>query len=345
MSDYPTRPKFWAMKVIRTLQKTGAANHIGRDAAWLVTTIATLEDVKRYSGPVAFWNSHLMDVTGFSSKGTFVKARAAAVESGWLIYFEGRKGRAARYWTEIPENALPFLGADVLDDAGPDSDQKEKCRPFSGPDLDQQQDSIQTGKRTASGPHSFLCPTPVPDGEGAAFPRVSAKVGSDEDIATAKWMFDIVLKLQPDHKVPDFNKWANIIRLMRERDGRQDAEIRELFKAADDDEFWQKNIRCPATLRKQWDKLDLRFRKRKPHNGACTETEFSKVRNIVKRIWSPDLKNAREVEAAIGDGELFAASRQTGLTAIADAHDRDRDIERTFSVHLENIRSAGRGKT
>jgi len=152
------------MKVIRCLQKTGAANHIGRDAAWLITTIASLEDTKRYSGPVAFWNPHLMDVTGFSSKGTFVKARARAVESGWLFYFEGRKGHAATYWTDIPENVMQFLGADVLDDAGPNPDQQPDGIFLSGPNPDQQPDGNRSSNRTETGPHSYLCPLPESGG-------------------------------------------------------------------------------------------------------------------------------------------------------------------------------------
>jgi hypothetical protein len=166
-ATYPQRPKFWAMTVIRTLQKTGAANHIGRDAAWLITTIATMEDVKRYTGPVAFWNSHLMDVTGFGHKKTFLKARAAAVEFGWLIYTEGRKGKAATYWTAIPDSAIQFLGTSVLDEnAGPDADHKTQCRSESGPPS-----GPESGPE--SGPHSY--PSPIPEEEGgAALPATSA---------------------------------------------------------------------------------------------------------------------------------------------------------------------------
>jgi hypothetical protein len=152
---YPQRPAFWAMKVIRCLQKTGAANRIGRDAAWLVTTIAALEDTKRYSGPVSFWNSHLMDVTGFGHKGTFLKARTAAVDSGWLVYAEGKKGQAATYWTAIPDDAQPFVGADVLEDSGPIPDQQTECRSGSGPTS-----GPESGPE--SGPHSYLYPSPIP---------------------------------------------------------------------------------------------------------------------------------------------------------------------------------------
>jgi len=336
---YPKRPPFFAMKVIRCLQKTGAANHIGRDAAWLITTIASLEDTKRYSGPVAFWNEHLMDVTGFSSKGTFVKARARAIESRWLIHIEGRKGIAAVYWTDIPGSAKQFLGSDVLEITGPDSDQQTICRPVTGPNPDRQPDGKRTGNRTESGPHSYLCPSPIPE-EGATLPKVSSK-SSPEDEATARWMFDIVLQLQPEHKLPNFEEWAKDIRLMRERDGRTDADIRALFSAADADEFWQTNIRCPVKLRKQWDKLELKFRKSKA-SGKEKSTDFEAVRANVNRSWSPDLKNHRDVETAVGNADLYQAAKLTGLSIIADCRDEDREVQSAFAGHLDSIRSGRR---
>jgi hypothetical protein len=177
----------------------------------------------------------------------------------------------------------------------------------------------------------------------AAFSRVSAKVHSVEDIATAQWMFDIVLKLQPEHKVPDLNKWANTVRLMRETDGRNDTEIRQLFLAADGDDFWQRNIRSPDKLRKQWDTLDLRFRKTKTQNGARADPRFVKVRSIIKRVWSPDLRNHSDAENAIGDADLFRAAMLTGLSAIADSDERDQFTPQTFTQHLESIFAQRKG--
>ena len=330
---YPSRPAYFAMKVIRTLQKTGAANHIGRDAAWLITTIAALEDTKRYSGPVAFWNSHLMDVTGFGHKGTFLKARAAAVESGWLRYFEGRKGQAATYWTMIPDSAVQFFGADVLDNAGPDSDQQTKCRSESGP-----QSGPQSGPASgpASGPHSYLCPLPLPE-EVAALPTMSSK-SNPEDEATARWMFDIVLQLQPEHKRPNFAAWAKDIRLMRERDGRTDVKIRALFTAADGHVFWQKNVRSPATLRGKWDRLELDCLLNTSSNISA---DFETVRATIKRVWSPDIKNHHDVETAINNADLFQSAKRTGLSVIADCSDGDHKVQSAFAGHLKSIR-AGR---
>lgn len=200
LADYPadrrnrSRDKkgIWALQVIRCLQKTGAANHIGRDAAWLITTIAATEDVNHYRGPVGFWNPQLMNATGFASKQSFLNARTKAVEAGWLVHIEGRKGLSAKYWTMIPDDAVQFIGADVVDGiAGPDSDQQFEN---AGPDSDHKPDRENkcwsgsgpvTGPQTGpvTGPHSTLPLTHTQDTEGASLPgKSSAK--SDAKLTT-----------------------------------------------------------------------------------------------------------------------------------------------------------------
>ncbi len=80
----------------------------------------------------------------------------------------------------------------------------------------------------------------------------------EADLATATWILDRLRIANPGHKQPNLKAWANTIRLIREQDKRTDAEIRELFQWAHEDEFWGANILCPKTLRKQWDKLAMR---------------------------------------------------------------------------------------
>ena len=98
---------------------------------------------------------------------------------------------------------------------------------------------------------------------------------SDEDMATAKFIFSKIQQINPDHKPPNFTTWANDIRLMRERDGRPDAEIRDLFAWTNADEFWQSNILSPAKLRKQWDTLTI---KRKNEFGSNRHNKRNALR-------------------------------------------------------------------
>ena len=81
-----------------------------------------------------------------------------------------------------------------------------------------------------------------------------------EDIATAKFIWDVLLKMQPGRKEPNLQKWADHVRLMRQQDGREDAQIRKLFTAANADDFWRPNILSPAKLREKFDDLALRFK-------------------------------------------------------------------------------------
>ncbi|MEJ7593024.1 MAG: hypothetical protein WKF77_15870 [Planctomycetaceae bacterium] len=285
------------MKVIRCLQKTGAANHIGRDAAWLITTIASLEDTKRYSGPVAFWNPHLMDVTGFSSKGTFVKARARAVESGWLVYREGRKGHAATYWTNIPDNVMQFLGSDVLD--------------IAGPNPDQQSDGNRTGKRTATGPHSYLCP--LPESGGASLPRTPkekfAKPTADEVRAYAIERGQTNFDAEKFIDYYESNGWRVGKSCMKD---------------------WKATVR-------NW----IRTGGTRPAAGASDDGDAAgeRVHKICKRVWSPDAKNRDEVKAAIGDDIAFAAAAKIGFSKMADDWKHDRIVRDAFHRHLSEQRA------
>ena len=88
---------------------------------------------------------------------------------------------------------------------------------------------------------------------------------TEMDLAMAKEMFARIQKLNPNHKQPNFEAWANDIRLLGERDGKSHPEIIELFEWANQDRFWQANILSPRKLREKWDVLVLqRNRQAKP---------------------------------------------------------------------------------
>ncbi|MCA9171946.1 MAG: hypothetical protein KDB23_29970 [Planctomycetales bacterium] len=75
------------------------------------------------------------------------------------------------------------------------------------------------------------------------------------DSEIAKEIFAGVQRLNPEAKDPNFDTWANAVRLMRETDGRTPERIRAVFAWANRDSFWQKNILSPTKLRKQFDDL------------------------------------------------------------------------------------------
>lgn len=99
-------------------------------------------------------------------------------------------------------------------------------------------------------------------------PRQAAKkhAFSASDMAVAKWMWALILKLQPSRKPPSFESWANEIRLMVEMDGRTHDDIERLFALVQADDFWRTNVLSPSKLRDKWDDLSLQL-PRKPAHG------------------------------------------------------------------------------
>ena len=84
---------------------------------------------------------------------------------------------------------------------------------------------------------------------------------SDEDFENARWLYGCQLGANPEAKPPNFTKWADDVRLMREIDGRTHKEIASLFRFAKNDAFWSPNIQSPGKLREKWDQLtELRAR-------------------------------------------------------------------------------------
>lgn len=117
VQGYPQRPKFWANRVIRKMNKSCAANEIGPEGFTLVSTIAMTEDAKRYLAAVTFFNGQLMPITGLRSESRLDRTRKRCIETGWLHYEPGTKSTPGRYWTLIPEHAEPFSDAPIDDDA------------------------------------------------------------------------------------------------------------------------------------------------------------------------------------------------------------------------------------
>jgi hypothetical protein len=90
----------------------------------------------------------------------------------------------------------------------------------------------------------------------------------ESDMATAQWMHQLNLELQPERKAPSFEKWAETIRLMRERDERTDTQIRALYQWCHDDDFWRVIVLSPSKLRQKYDDLELRRTNGNGSNGT-----------------------------------------------------------------------------
>jgi hypothetical protein len=79
------------------------------------------------------------------------------------------------------------------------------------------------------------------------------------DVRLARLMFEKIAEVAPKTKKPNFDKWANTIRLMRESDRNSPDDIERVFLWANSDDFWRANILCPDTLRKQFSRLHAKM--------------------------------------------------------------------------------------
>lgn len=105
------------------------------------------------------------------------------------------------------------------------------------------------------------CIPPDADASGETKDRRSKPRGNDEDYECSRWLFGLILNVNQTAKTPNWETWANDVRLMREVDGRTHREMCELFKFAKADSFWSPNIQSPAKLREKWDVLtELRLK-------------------------------------------------------------------------------------
>lgn len=104
------------------------------------------------------------------------------------------------------------------------------------------------------------CPAQEPDAphciDSVEIPKKPKRRSStEEDMTAARWMFGLVKTVNATAKDPNFDVWADEVRLMREIDGRTHAEICAQFQWAKRDSFWCANVQSPAKLREKWDQL------------------------------------------------------------------------------------------
>jgi hypothetical protein len=87
--------------------------------------------------------------------------------------------------------------------------------------------------------------------------RREKRRATEADEKCARWCFGLILDNNPTAKAPNFQSWAEDVRLMRERDHRKLPDVCELFRWAQADDFWCGNILSPAKLREKWDQLTI----------------------------------------------------------------------------------------
>ncbi len=107
--------------------------------------------------------------------------------------------------------------------------------------------------------------------------------GTQADLDLAVWMWDQLAEQlgQDKPRAPNFSRWANTIRLMREQDGREHRHIRMLYDWCRQHEFWSANIQSPDKLRDKWPQLVLQrkteIRKNPGTSGMDRAAELRRI--------------------------------------------------------------------
>ena len=170
------------------------------------------------------------------------------VVSEWSTLPEsGKKNKVYLKEVNLPESgkkSLPKSGKGVYPNQANTKDKltKDNIKPFSSENSGESSDQ----------PENDL-PVVKPD----AAIQSGSKWGTAEDLTAAEWMFDMVKTIAPSARKPNFAGWANDIRLMRERDGRNHRDMCVLFRWACQDNFWSGNVLSPAKLRDKWTQLEI----------------------------------------------------------------------------------------
>ena len=136
--------------------------------------------------------------------------------------------------------------------------------------------------------------------EAAIYTPSGAKWGTSEDLQCAKWIFERVKIINPTAKQPNWTDWANTIRLIRQIDGRTHREIAKLFKLANGNDFWCKNIYSPAKLRIKWDELTVKLGESHHAKNSGESDAVQRIR-AERRRWERERRES-SVGALGGDG-------------------------------------------
>lgn len=134
------------------------------------------------------------------------------------------------------------------------------------------------------------------------------KHGTPEDHDVARWLFDAMKAVHPTVREPNFDTWANDVRLMREVDDRTHHDICALFRWAQGDAFWASNVMSPDKLREKWDQLTAKREQAGRRPLAALASAPTKYAAAAAAIYGPDEPSAATQSA--DEGVIDVEARQ-----------------------------------
>ena len=145
---------------------------------------------------------------------------------------------------------------------------------------------------------------------------------SEVDFECAEWFYNLVIMTAPKTKKPNLEKWASVIRLMREVDNITHDEISNVFMWANKDTFWASNILSPDKLRKQFPQLQAKM------TGANNEATTNSGRKL----------SAYERIKQRNDAKYRSEPRECGMGVGADGGHMGRAVdEREGGATIDHV--------
>lgn len=132
-----------------------------------------------------------------------------------------------------------------------------------------------------------------------------------EDLRLAKWMHERISDVLPyfGAKRINYSKWANTIRLMRQRDGIDRRTIAVVFKFANEHSFWSSVIQSPENLRKQFPKLCKQAQEQTNGNSQSSNAADRSYQAAERVYREAEAQERREqgaqFDVAESDGEIL----------------------------------------
>ncbi|EUJ29638.1 Replication protein O [Listeria cornellensis FSL F6-0969] len=104
---------------------------------------------------------------------------------------------------------------------------------------------------------------------------------SEKHLQLAYYFFDRILENQPERRPPNFEKWANTIRLMIEVDKRNVEQIQWLMTWVQQHNFWMTNVLSPEKLRDKFDDLAIKAKKEREQKRNANNSKQEATRRLL----------------------------------------------------------------
>lgn len=99
----------------------------------------------------------------------------------------------------------------------------------------------------------------------------------------ANRLYQKILVNNPNHKKPNLQNWANDVRLMMERDKRNEEQITYLIDWCQSNEFWKSNILSISKLREKYDQLVIQIKSNRGKTAVPAIPVYEEVKPVEKR--------------------------------------------------------------